>query len=137
MIMTPNPEETLNKIILVADDDPDVLIILRHHLEKWGYTVITVESRREAEKYLEVASPHLAILDLMMEEDDSGFILSYRIKKKNPAIPVIISTAVSGERGIRFDLGEESGRRWIRADHYLDKGYSMEELRKIVEKLIG
>lgn len=137
MIMTANPEETPNKIILVADDDPDVLIILRHHLEKWGYTVITVESRREAEKYLEVDSPHLAILDLMMEEDDSGFILSYRIKKKNPAIPVIISTAVSGERGIRFDLGEESGRRWIRADHYLDKGYSMEELRKIVEKLIG
>lgn len=130
-------DQKLNKTILVADDDPDMLTILRHHLEKWGYETVTVDSRREAEKYLEFASPHLAILDLMMEEDDSGFILSYRIKKKDPEIPVIISTAVSGERGMRFILDEEGGRNWIRADHYLDKGYRMEELRSIIQKLIG
>jgi two-component system, OmpR family, response regulator len=125
------------KTILVADDDPDMLVILRHHLEKWGYDTVTVDSRREAEKYLEISSPDLAILDLMMEEDDSGFILSYRIKKKDPAIPVIISTAVSGERGMRFDLEDDAGKKWIQADRYLDKGYKMEELRAILQKMIG
>jgi len=130
-------DQNHQKAILVADDDPDVLIILRHHLEKWGYEAITVDSRREAEQYLEVSSPHLAILDLMMEEDDSGFILSYRIKKKDPEIPVIISTAVSGERGIRFNLDDETGRKWIKADHYLEKGYRMEELKNVIQKLIG
>ncbi|HER09998.1 MAG TPA: response regulator [Bacteroides sp.] len=125
------------KTILVADDDPDVLFMLGHYLEKWGYEAVTVDSRREAEKFLEVASPDLAIIDLMMEEEDSGFILSYRIKKKDPGIPVIISTAVYREKGIRFDLQHQTDSKWIRADHYLDKGYRMEELRKVIEKLLG
>lgn len=124
------------KTILVADDDPDVLFMLGHHLEKWGYEAVTVTSRREAEKFLEVSTPGLAIVDLMMEEDDSGFILSYRIKKKDPRIPVIISTSVHGERGIRFSLDSQAERAWIRADHYLEKGYRMEELKKVIEKLL-
>jgi len=128
---------TQKKIILVADDDPDVLFMLRHHLEKWGYEAITVDSRREAEKFLEVTSPNLAIVDLMMEEEDSGFILSYRIKKKDPGIPVIISTAVHREKGISFDLQSRADREWIKADHYLEKGYRMDELKIMIEKLIG
>ena len=128
---------TRKKTILVADDDPDVLFMLGHHLEKWGYEAVTVASRREAEKFLEVSSPSLAIVDLMMEEEDSGFILSYRIKKKDPAIPVIISTAVYSEKGIWFHLDNRSERNWIRADHYLEKGYRMETLKQVIEKLLA
>ena len=82
------------KTILLADDDPDIIFQLKHHMEKWGYLVVAVESRQEAERYLESQCPDLAILDLMMEEEDSGFILSYKIKKCRPEVPVIISTAV-------------------------------------------
>ncbi|MCK5136051.1 MAG: response regulator [Bacteroidales bacterium] len=122
--------------ILLADDDPDQIFLVRHHLERWGYTVIAVESREEAERYLESACPDLAILDLMMEEEDSGFILSYRIKQRHPEIPVIISTAVAAETGISFDINSPGSKSWIKADHYLEKGFRMEHLKIVIEKLL-
>ena len=124
------------KTILLADDDPDQVFLVKHHLEKWGYEVVAVESREEAERYLEGSCPDLAILDLMMEEEDSGFILSYRIKKCRPEVPVIISTAVAAERGISFDINSQGGKSWIKADHYLEKGFRMEQLQLLVEKLL-
>jgi len=126
--------EEKKKTILVADDDPDQVFLVKHHLERWGYGVVAVESREEAERFLEDSCPDLAILDLMMEEEDSGFILSYRIKKCRPEVPVIISTAVAAERGISFNAKDPHSQSWIKADHYLEKGYRMEELRLIIEK---
>jgi len=128
--------EELKKTILLADDDPDVIFQVKHHLERWGYEVVAVESREEAERYLEGACPDLAILDLMMEEEDSGFILSYRIKKCRPDVPVIISTAVAAERGITFDINSPGSKSWIKADHYLEKGFRMEQLRMLVKKYL-
>lgn len=122
--------------ILLADDDPDQIFLVRHHLERWGYKVIAVESREEAERYLESECPDLAILDLMMEEEDSGFILSYRIKQCHPEIPVIISTAVAAERGISFDINTPGSKSWIKADHYMEKGFRMEHLKIVIENLL-
>jgi CheY-like chemotaxis protein len=124
------------KTILLADDDPDVIFQMKHHLERWGYEVVAVDSREEAERYLEGACPDLAILDLMMEEEDSGFILSYRIKKCRPEVPVIISTAVAAERGISFDINSPGSSSWIKADHYLEKGFRMEQLKLLIEKYL-
>lgn len=125
------------KTILLADDDPDQVFLVMHHLEKWGYEVVAVESREEAERYLEGACPDLAILDLMMEEEDSGFILSYRIKKCRPEVPVIISTALAAERGISLDMNSPGAKSWIKADHYLEKGFRMEQLRLLLEKMLS
>jgi CheY-like chemotaxis protein len=128
--------ENKKKTILLADDDPDQVFLMKHHLERWGYLVVAVESRVEAERYLESACPDLAILDLMMEEEDSGFILSYKIKKCRPDVPVIISTAVAAERGISFDINKPGGKTWIKADHYLEKGFRMEQLQMLVKKYL-
>lgn len=128
--------EKRKKTILLADDDLDVIFQVKHHLERWGYEVVAVESRSEAERYLESGCPDLAILDLMMEEEDSGFILSYRIKKCRPEVPVIISTAVAAERGISFDINSPGSRSWIKADHYLEKGFRMDQLRLLVKKYL-
>ena len=128
--------ETKKKTILLADDDPDQVFLVKHHLERWGYLVVAVESREEAERYLEGACPDLAILDLMMEEEDSGFILSYKIKKCRPDVPVIISTAVAAERGISFDIHQPGGKTWIKADHYLEKGFRMEQLQMLIKKYL-
>jgi len=124
------------KTILIADDDPDQVFQVGYHLKKWGYEVVTAGSREEAERYLEEDCPDLAILDLMMEEEDSGFILSYEIKKHSPRVPVIIATAVTAEKGISFDLNSKAGKDWIRADHYLEKGFRMEQLKIVIENLL-
>ncbi len=126
----------MKKKILLADDDPDQIFQVSHHLKKWGYDVVAVESREEAERYLQSECPDLAILDLMMEEEDSGFILAYRIKQLSPQVPVIIATAVTAERGISFDISTPENKAWIKADHYLEKGFRMEELEIIIKGLL-
>lgn len=124
------------KNILVADDDYDYLFQLKYRLNQWGYNVITAESQREAEKILESLKPDLAILDLMMENEDSGFILSYKLKKKYPDVPVIIATAVSAETGMSFGIDSEEDRKWIKADLYLEKGIRPEQLKNEITKLL-
>ena len=126
-----------NKTILLVDDDVDYLFQTQLKLEKFGYKTITAESQKEAELIIEKTKPDMAIIDLMMENEDSGFILSYKIKKKYPDVPVIINTAVAAETGITFDINDENNRKWIRADLFLDKGIRSDLLKAEIEKLLA
>jgi len=121
--------------ILLADDDPDYLFQIQTKLENFGYEVITAESQKEAESILKQFRPDLAIFDLMMENDDSGFVLSYRCKSRYPDVPIIIATNVAAETGISFRLQEQSD--WIKADVYLEKGVQTEQLHESVTKLLN
>lgn len=127
---------TKNIKVMVADDDADYLFQMKMMLKNAGFEVITADSQRQAEEIIESVRPDLAILDLMMEKDDSGFILSYKIKKKYPDVPVILATAVSQETGISFGLDAEEDRSWIKADLYLEKGIRQDQLLLEIEKLL-
>jgi len=122
--------------ILVADDDPDYLFQTIFSLEKAGYKTVKAESQAEAELIFSKFRPDLAIFDLMMESDDSGFILCYRIKKLYPDVPVILATAVSRETGMSFSLDSDKEKSWIRADRYLEKGIRAEQLDQEIMKLL-
>ncbi|HLN55540.1 MAG TPA: response regulator [Bacteroidales bacterium] len=122
--------------ILIADDDPDYLYQTVYALGKAGYKTLAVESQAEAESVIERLKPSLAIFDLMMESDDSGFILCYKIKRKYPDVPVILATAVSHETGLSFSIDSDREKSWIRADKYLEKGIRPEQLDQEVMKLL-
>jgi two-component system alkaline phosphatase synthesis response regulator PhoP len=122
--------------IMVADDDPDYLFQTVKGLEKAGYKTVAVESQAEAETLLLKLKPDLAVFDLMMENDDSGFILCYKLKRRYPDVPVILATAVSHETGISFGLDSEQEKSWIRADKYLEKGIRPEQLDQEIMKLL-
>ena len=81
-----------NVTILIVDDDQDYLYQLQIKIQNFGYQTITAESQKEAEELIEKVKPDLAILDLMMENEDSGFILCYKMKKKYPDLPIIIAS---------------------------------------------
>lgn len=123
------------KLILIVDDDLDYLFQMKHHVESFGFDVITAESIADAEKAL-VQKPDLAILDLMMETQDAGFVLAYKIKKQYPTVPVIIATAVTAETGLSFRLETEQDRKWIKADLYLEKGIRSDQLHREINKLL-
>ncbi|MFN8241455.1 MAG: response regulator [Bacteroidales bacterium] len=122
--------------ILVADDDPDYLFQTRNNLERYGYRTVGVESQVEAEAYISKFKPDLAIFDLMMESDDSGFILCYKLKRKYPDVPVILATAVAKETGMFFSLDSDQDKNWIKADRYLEKGIRAEQLDMEIVKLL-
>jgi two-component system alkaline phosphatase synthesis response regulator PhoP len=122
--------------VLIADDDHDYLFITKSNLERSGYRTVAVESQAEAEAYIAKHKPDLAIFDLMMESDDSGFILCYKLKRRYPDVPVILATAVAKETGISFSLDSGQEQSWIRADRYLEKGVRPEQLDMEIVKLL-
>lgn len=127
---------TDQKTVLVVDDDEDFLTQQQMTLENAGFRVVTASSAREAEKLLETMRPDLAVLDLMMEHHDAGFVLSHRVKKKDPTIPVILVTAVTAETGLQFDAATRDERAWVKADAVLAKPVRTEQLLREVNRLL-
>jgi DNA-binding response OmpR family regulator len=124
------------KSLLVVDDDVDLLEQTKLNLETAGFNVIAAGSEKEADAILKTFKPDLAVLDLMMENQDSGFILSYKIKKMDPTIPVIIITAVTSQTGIAFDVTTTDETSWIKADAIIAKDIRYEQLIGEVNRLL-
>lgn len=124
------------KTVLIADDDIDSLNQLSLHVKNMGFNVICAEDQKTAEDQFNKQKPDLAIFDLMMDKPDSGFILSYKLKKKYPDVPVIIATAVTAETGMMFGLGTAEERQWIKADLYLEKGIRPDQLQVHINNLL-
>ncbi len=122
--------------ILIVDDDPDYLFQMKLMVKSFGFEVISADSQKEGENIIKEVKPDLAIFDLMMENDDSGFILSYKLKRKYPDVPVIIATAVASEAGMTFGLNTDAEKNWIKADLYLEKGIRKEQLHKEITRLL-
>jgi len=125
-----------DKTVLIADDDMDIITQLSLQLTKIGMKVITAETQKDAESIIEKTKPDLAIFDLMMDNRDIGFILSYKLKKKYPEVPVIIITGVTADTGMMFGLESEEQKKWIKADLYLEKGLRPEQLQMEIKKLL-
>jgi len=128
--------EKYNKTVLIVDDDSDYLFQMKFNVEKMGFEVITADGQKEAEELLKTTKPDLAIFDLMMENDDSGFILSYKMKKMYPDVPIILATSVAAETGKSFSLDSEAERNWIKADLYLEKGIRFDQLHREIMMLL-
>jgi DNA-binding NtrC family response regulator len=124
------------KEILIADDDVDYLGQMKFHVETFGFKAITAGNEDECMAALNSHKPDLAIFDLMMNNDDSGFILSYRMKKLYPDVPVMIITSATSVTGINFEPESASEKAWIKADRYLPKGIRPDQLHREINKLL-
>ena len=127
--------EKLNKKIMLVDDDPDFLEPIKMVLESHNYTVETANSEEGAIKLMETFKPDLAVFDLMMDNYDSGFILSHKLKSRYPEALVIIATGVTKETGFRFASDSQYGGNWTNADLIMDKGIRPDQILKEIKKL--
>jgi len=125
-----------SKTILIVDDDPDFLLQLELILKSSGYRVIKAGTRSEAEDIIRKSSPDALITDLILEEEDDGFVLCYRAKQQFPDMPVIIVTGVAGETGIEFEAITREERSWIKADVLLAKPIRAEQVLGELRKLL-
>ena len=123
--------------ILVVDDDPDMVEQITLILRQDGYEVISANGREEAEQALLSGRPDLAVVDLMMEEQDSGFVLCHEIRRLYPGTPVIVLTSVKSETGLSFDAFSGEQQSWIGAEKLLDKPIRAEQLRSEVRGLLA
>jgi DNA-binding response OmpR family regulator len=125
------------KKILVVDDDPDILEQVAVTLSGAGFDIVVAEGRTAAEDALLKTRPDLAIIDLMMEEKDAGFVLSYQLKKLYPETPVIMLTGVTGATGLSFATQSPEAQSWTRVDKMLDKPVRPEQLKAEVRRLLS
>ncbi|MBT9253697.1 MAG: response regulator transcription factor [Brockia lithotrophica] len=106
--------------ILVVDDEPSIVTLLKFNLEREGYRVLTGGEGREAIKIVERERPDLLLLDVMLPGLD-GFEVLRRIRARDARLPVLLLTA-KGEELDRV-LGLELG-----ADDYITKPFSVREV---------
>jgi CheY-like chemotaxis protein len=127
----------ISRYVLVVDDDPDYLALVRMQLESAGHEVTCASSPKEAEELIKQRQPDIAVVDLMMDHPDAGFTLCYHIKKKHPKIPVIMMSIAHGETGMDFDATTPEEKRWVKADVFLEKPLRIEQLTHEMERLLG
>lgn len=126
-----------NKIkILVVEDDPDMMEQMKVYLESEDYEVVAASTQKEAEPLIRPGAFSAAVLDLMMENPDSGFVLSHKIKKMDPKLPVVIVTSVTKETGFYFDKAHDP-KAWIKADAIIHKELRFEQLKAELRRLMG
>ena len=112
----------MSKHILVVDDEPDILELVRFGLTQEGFSVETAATAGEGLACLTRRTPDLVVLDLMLP-DMSGTEVCRKIRSDSETaqLPVVMLTARSEEvdRVVGFELG---------ADDYVTKPFSPREL---------
>jgi DNA-binding response OmpR family regulator len=116
--------------ILVVDDEPDAVELIKFNLKAAGYEVLTASDGDEALKKARAVLPDLIILDLMLPEVDGLEVCKIlRRDQRVSATPIIMLTAKAAE--IDRVLGLELG-----ADDYVTKPFSPRELVLRVKRLL-
>ena len=90
-------------VILCVDDDPDVLDSLRIILESKGYFMVGAESAEAGLKLYRTEAPDLVLVDLMMEEVDSGTSLVTQLRAQGNQAPVYMLSSVGEELNHSID----------------------------------
>lgn len=121
---------TQQKIILVADDDPDTLTIVTGVIEVLGHKVVGAADGRQALDFFHQHQPDLCILDVMMP-GMSGTEVCTEIKKEQGGelIPVLMLTA-------RDSIQDKVGAFELGADDYVTKPFNYQELQARVKALL-
>lgn len=106
-------------VILVVDDEPQILRVMRASLPPRGYEVVTAHSGQEALDQIQKEMPDLIILDLVMPEM-SGLEVCRQVREFS-SVPIVVLSAKGSEHDkiTALDLG---------ADDYVTKPFSMDEL---------
>lgn len=127
MLAKPNKEPRGGKLVLIVDDEPHMVRMIRMNLERDGFRVIEAKNGVQALDQIRTKLPDVVLLDVMMPELD-GFA-TLKMLREFSTIPVIMLTA-KGEENDRV-YGLELG-----ADDYLSKPFGPRELSARIKAVL-
>jgi CheY-like chemotaxis protein len=122
--------------VLLVDDDPDFRQRAKQSLQDAGFNVTEAEGEKQAYEVARNKRFDIAVIDLILENSDSGFSLSYHFKKDYPKMPIVMLSSSVSEFGIEFSLESTAERSWIKADALLNKPIRGEQLLQAVRRLL-
>ena len=129
-----------NEKILVIDDDPDLVELIRLTLETKDYRVFSTASSTEGLKKVKEMNPDLIILDVMMGHVTEGFQVALELRDTDPQseyaayskIPILILTAIHDKTPLRFTPDEKH----LPVDDFVEKPLKASDLLQKVDKLL-
>lgn len=130
-----------NAKILVIDDDPDLVEVMRLTLEASGYEVFSAVSGAEGLEKVKEVDPDLIVLDVMMDYTTEGFQVSLALRSPDAEseyaayrdIPILMLTAIHSTTPLRF--GPE--KDYLPVDDFVEKPLEPGDLVKKIEELLG
>ena len=129
-----------NEKILVVDDDPDLVEVIRLTLEASGYEVFSAVSGAEGLEKVKEVEPDLVVLDVMMDYTTEGFQVSLALRSPDPEseyaayrdIPILMLTAIHSTTPLRFGPDQD----YLPVDEFVEKPLEPGALVEKVEKLL-
>lgn len=118
-------------VVLVADDEEDIKVVLRMFLEAVGYEVVTAFDGLDALEQIKSTKPDVVLMDIMMPVIDGIEVV--RQMKATPGIrdiPVVMLTAAA-----QSDMVEKAIQAG--AADYIVKPFEPETVQKAIEKVLG
>ncbi len=127
---------TLQKRILVVDDEPDFAAIVQGNLEKEGFSVEVAYNGVEGLEKVHANPPDAIVLDVMMPELD-GYKVCSKLKGDDQycEIPIILLTAVASHvTSTRYSHADGMATE---ADDYIAKPASAQEITQSLKRLLA
>ena len=117
--------------ILIADDEPNIVISLEYLMKREGYEVLIARDGQEALDTILRERPQLVLLDVMMP-NKTGFEVCQQVRATESVkdTPILMLTAKGRETDIAKGLG-------VGATAYLSKPFSTKEIAQKVRELLG
>jgi DNA-binding response OmpR family regulator len=118
-------------LVVVADDDEDILMLVQTTLSAAGYEVAVARDGRAALSLLQQPAVAAAVLDIAMPELDGLEVLTrVRSEPAGADLPIVLLSARAQENDVArgFELG---------ASRYVRKPFSPRELVAVVDELVG
>ena len=113
--------------ILLVDDDPQLIRLVRANLESVGYKIIVAMDGHSALKLVDMEKPDMIILDIMLPEMN-GYEFCQRVREFS-ALPIIMLTA-------KVEDADKLRGLKIGADDYVTKPFNVPELMARVEAVL-
>lgn len=121
----------MNPKILVADDEPNIVISLEYLLKREGYTVLVARDGQEALDVIAREMPDLVLLDVMMPKK-TGFEVCQEVRANDAlkGVKILMLTA----KGRDTDVAKGTA---LGADAYMTKPFSTRDLAQKVADMLG
>ena len=120
----------MTKVILIAEDEPKNLTLLRDLLQVSGYSTIEATDGKQGVELAKTGKPGLILMDIMMPIMD-GYTACQAIKadKATGGTPVVMLTAMD------YELNKELAKR-LGAGGYITKPFSRQELLDVINQFL-
>ncbi len=125
------------KKVLIIDDDIDLVEAMRITLESADFEVVDAQEGNKGIEKAKQENPDIIILDVMMETQDEGFHVAYRLRSDPDTadIPILMLSAVNQETGFGFD--KEKDQDFLPVTEFLEKPIDPDMLIETVKRSLG